>query len=236
MLLLWLGMGKLRAAKKNQTGARLMSNLKTSIKLHIFIAIFTIIILYFINLLHGNISEFNNSWHRYINQVSSRQMLLQDVKSHFGYGGAIHNFKNYLIRNQEKYHVLADDQFKNILSSIEYYRAIPNLSEFEKEALNNVSGVTQNYQKQLKIVVAMHKQGASIKMIDQIVKVDDSPAIKAFNILQNEYDNLTAESSLAIKDWGKKSYKYTVILFLLVAVFSLSFGSVITKFIRAKES
>ncbi len=211
-----------------------MSNLKTSTKLHIFIAIFTVIILYFINLIHGNISEFNNSWNKYINQVASRQMLLQDVKSHFGYGGGIHDFKNYLIRNQEKYRVLADDHFKNILSSIEYYREIPNLSELEKEALNSVVTVTRNYQKQLSIIVLMHKEGASIKQIDQIVKVDDSPAIKAFNILQHEYDNLTAQSSLYIKDWGKKSYKYTVILFLLIAVFSLSFGSVITKFIRVK--
>jgi methyl-accepting chemotaxis protein len=161
-------------------------------------------------------------------------MLLQDVKSHFGYGGAIHDFKNYLIRNQEKYHVLADDHFKNILSSVEYYRAIPDLSNLEKEALDNISTVTQNYQKQLAIVVLMHKEGASVKKIDQIVKVDDSPAIKAFNILQHEYDNLTADSSLSIKDWGKESYKYTVILFLLVAVFSLSFGAVITKFIRTK--
>ncbi|MBF0444848.1 MAG: hypothetical protein HQL68_04615 [Magnetococcales bacterium] len=211
-----------------------MSSIKTSTKLHLFIAIFTVIILYFINLLHGNISEFNNSWHRYINQIASRQILLQDVKSHFGYGGAIHNFKNYLIRNQEEYRMQADDDFKNILSSIKYYRAIPDLSEFEKEALNSISDVTLNYQKQLGIVVAMHKQGSSIKMIDQIVKIDDTPAIKAFNTLQNEYDNLTAESSLSIKDWGKKSYKYTVTVFLLVAVFSLSFGAVITKFIRSK--
>ncbi|MBF0193044.1 MAG: hypothetical protein HQL71_00745 [Magnetococcales bacterium] len=211
-----------------------MSNLRTSTKLHIFIAIFTFVILYFINLLHNNVSVLNNTWNSYINQIASRQILLQDVKTHFGYGGAIHNFKNYLIRKQDNYRVEADDHFNNILSSIEYYREIPNLSELEKEALNNISSVTLNYQKQLAIVARMHAEGSNIKMIDQIVRIDDAPAIKAFNILQLEYDNLTSQSSLEIKDLGKQSYEYTVILFLLIAAFSLSFVRVITHFVRVE--
>ncbi|MBF0380507.1 MAG: hypothetical protein HQL69_05775 [Magnetococcales bacterium] len=209
-----------------------MSNIKTATKLHITIALFTIIILYLMNLLHGNINAFNDSWNNYINQIASRQILLQDVKTHFGYGGAIHDFKNYLIRNQDNYHKTADEHFKEILINIKYYREISNLSEIEKEALNNIEDVVNNYQKQLAIVVLMNKEGASVKKIDQIVKVDDTAAIKAFKILQLEYDTLTAQRSQSIKNWGKSSYKYTFSLFILIALFSLAFGKVVTRFVR----
>ncbi|MBF0358042.1 MAG: hypothetical protein HQL70_05495 [Magnetococcales bacterium] len=211
-----------------------MSKIKTSTQLHIFILILTVLIMLSLNMIQDNANSFSSTWKNYLNQVASRQILLQDIKTNFGYGGAIHNFKNYLIRNQEKYRMHSENQFKDILISIEYYRDVPNLGNHEKKALEDIVMVVSNYQKQLGVIMHMHGEKASINAIDQIVKVDDLPAIMALRTLQIEFEILTAANSGEIQSEVIKTGQHTIILFILVIILALSFGLITNTYIRGK--
>ena len=48
----------------------------------------------------NNISE---GWNSYLDEVVVRDELISEMRYRFGYGGAIHNFKNYVLRANEKY-------------------------------------------------------------------------------------------------------------------------------------
>ena len=46
---------------------------------------------------YKNISPIQMDWETYLQQVVQRQTLLSDIQGQFGYGGAIHHFKNYVL-------------------------------------------------------------------------------------------------------------------------------------------
>ena len=50
-----------------------------------------------------NFEPIVNDWNYYENSVTKRQSLLMNIKAEFGYGSAIHNFKNYVLRGSDKY-------------------------------------------------------------------------------------------------------------------------------------
>ncbi len=50
------------------------------------------------------INESREAWHSYEHASAARSRALTDVVTSFGYGGLIHHFKNYVIRN-DKSHV-----------------------------------------------------------------------------------------------------------------------------------
>lgn len=48
-------------------------------------------------------NRINSSWVQYTEQAAAREDLLTKIKEQFGYGGIIHNFKNYVLRGEQKF-------------------------------------------------------------------------------------------------------------------------------------
>ena len=125
-----------------------------------------------------------------------RQIQLTEIKSQFGYGGFIHNFKNHVLRGTQKY---ADRFKKNKEGMIQAFRAYEklNLSPEEQTALKSIRSVADQYIQAIEVSVSMHKDGQTPIAIDKTVKIDDSPAFKAFQVLEERvqsYEKVAGES------------------------------------------
>ena len=51
-------------------------------------------------------SKIDQAWIEYQELVSNKKHLISELKSQIGYGGMIHNFKNYLLRKEEVYKII----------------------------------------------------------------------------------------------------------------------------------
>lgn len=51
-----------------------------------------------------NFDAVEEDWSEYVQVVKTKQDHLMDMRSEMGYGGAIHKFKNYVLRGKEKDH------------------------------------------------------------------------------------------------------------------------------------
>ena len=123
-----------------------------------------------------------------------KREILSRMKELVGYGGFIHNFKNYVIRGQEKYEKRVDKNYKNLVSLIQQYNNLPNISKKELELVSDIKSVFDKYYSGLPKVVMANENGYSVKELDKIVKVNDSPAINALRELSNNfYANSTPE-------------------------------------------
>ncbi|NPA10890.1 MAG: methyl-accepting chemotaxis protein [Epsilonproteobacteria bacterium] len=129
-----------------------------------------------------------------------KQDLLSSMKNVVGYGGLIHNFKNYVLRGKEKYKNRVESNYQQLESLIQKYRK-SNLTQKEKNALNTIEEVFTEYKKQLPNVVKGWNESKGVKNIDKLVKINDSPAIKAFNDLRDKNSVL----KLTPKEWIKIS-------------------------------
>jgi len=110
--------------------------------------------------------------------------IVSRMKDIAGYGGLIHNFKNYVLRGNPKYQKRFNKLYGELEKSIKEYKSL-GASELEKKELNTINEVFAKYHNGLPKVVEAYKNGTGVKELDRIVKVNDTPAIKAFKILSN---------------------------------------------------
>jgi len=125
---------------------------------------------------------------------AERHEALTGLQELIGYGGLIHNFKNYVIRGKTQNLDLFQHNFTSARVQIEAYRHLPAISDEEKEALNIIEAVFKEYQSHLAGIKRMKGQNLSIRYIDEIVKVDDKPALQAINFLRHKINTHDPET------------------------------------------
>ena len=125
----------------------------------------------------------NGQWQAFTENYAQINSQLFQLREEAGYGGFIHNFKNYVLRGEERYlgNAVADSIAIDVLLG-DLRAALPTPEE--RQALDDIAAVFYVYFMQLKVAEAMHQSGKSASFIDGIVKVDDMPAIAGFNTLQ----------------------------------------------------
>lgn len=111
---------------------------------------------------------------------------LDRLDAALGYGGAIHNFKNYVLRGKDEYRTNALARMKDVYAAIESLRTDKLLGKEQHAALGVVEGVVKQYEANVAAAQKMIGEGKEIKEIDAAVKVDDTPAIAGLATLRGE--------------------------------------------------
>ncbi len=165
-----------------------------------------------------SIVNISNDWEEFQQTAQQRQAQLAEIQSQFGYGGFIHNFKNHVLRGTKKY----ADRFKlNKKRMDEAFAAYGRfeLTPEEREALKSIRSVADQYARAIDTSVAMHKEGKGPTAVDKVVKIDDSPAFKAFKVLETQVQTLEEATGKALNARIKAIY----ILMLVTGVALLLF-------------
>ncbi|MCV6587432.1 MAG: methyl-accepting chemotaxis protein [Marinobacterium sp.] len=157
--------------------------------LFVFFTLSSSIFLYWI---FGDISR---SWSDYQASVAGRQELLMEMRQQLGYGGMIHNFKNYLLRFDNKYINKTAADHNKIMSIIAEYNRVDNLSLEEQRALVVIRETSTRYYQMLQVISEQRRKSDSISEIDTRVKIDDAPALQAFSVLDRRYHQLKQEAT-----------------------------------------
>lgn len=110
--------------------------------------------------------------------------LISQMKSISGYGGLIHNFKNFLLRKDSKYQKLFEKNYLDLVKYIHLYKKLPQ-SDKEKELLNEIQSTFSLYKKNIERISLYHRKNINVNSIDKIIKIDDEKAINAFDTLSN---------------------------------------------------
>jgi len=172
-----------------------------------------------------------------------------------GYGGLIHQFKNYVIRGDERYKTRFIRLYAKAQDNLDDFRRILNIRKVEHADINLIEATFQKYYRFLPTIERMRKEGATIDQIDRAVKVDDTSAInaitrlrkgipeidprdwfdaatKSINLLKADSDAIRQESLLYIQrktDETLVALASYVLLVMVVLLFSLYLGVTITR-------
>ncbi len=162
-----------------------------------------------------------DSWIDYQQQAAKRQQLLMNIKANFGYGGIIHNFKNYVLRGQDKYLPRIESSFSALTAAMEEYRQLSSLTQKEREGLSDIAKVAEAYYVNSRFIKQLLADGKNAQEIDASVKISDKPAFDAFKILDNQYKQMTIESSTHINgaiDGAKGSMIGALIILAIIII------------------
>jgi hypothetical protein len=108
---------------------------------------------------------------------------LEALEYQLGYGKGIHNFKNYVLRQQPRYHTQALESLLAVESLIVNQFNGDRLDVEQKAALAKIGRVAQSYRNYLVLVERLHAIQRTERQIDLAVKVNDEPAIMALTQL-----------------------------------------------------
>jgi len=116
---------------------------------------------------------------------TERGSALSAIRGHLGYGGLIHNFKNYVLRGEKHLYPLVVSDIVRVNASLERYRSL-GLNSIEQQAISDIKSVVNNYARLLPVVEKMHFQNREPHEIDRAVRVDDKPAFEGLAVLKNQ--------------------------------------------------
>ncbi|MCK5672490.1 MAG: nitrate- and nitrite sensing domain-containing protein, partial [Spirochaetales bacterium] len=96
-----------------------------------------------------------------------------------GYGGIVHNFKNYVIRGTDTYADRIGTKYNEIDSLIGAILEMDSVSESDRKDLTVIRETFYNYYSAVDDVREMKGSGTPVSIIDSSVKINDGPAIEA---------------------------------------------------------
>lgn len=183
------------------------------------------------------VNDFNHveeEWHFYTDHAEKRGLLLSRIRGRMGYGGFIHDFKNYVLRQEENLYKKVTADLAAVDRALHDYREIfaepPrdqdhgqdfSLSEEEFYALQALEEVVDRYRSKLVVARESVALGRTPNQTDPLVAVDDGPALEAIATLERLWNEARISETMtaSISD-GRNSVRQGM-LFLPVLLITL---------------
>ncbi len=138
--------------------------------------------------------EIRQSWVEYSEGAERKGILISEVRGLLGYGGIIHNFKNYVLRQEDEYLDRTSAQLA-IFDKVAAEFGALDLTAEERAALDEIERTVAQYADMLPLAVEAAAQGWTPERTDARVRVDDTRAIAALEDLERLWSALQASSS-----------------------------------------
>ena len=134
--------------------------------------------------------------------LAEAHITAKQLEHRLGYGGLIHNFKNYVLRpDEENYRVAAMNDAIEALSLLD--RIEQNSAKYGIEAnLEKTHEMLNSYAQKLDVVRMYSALGASPQSIDEQVRFDDKPALKEVSLVLAQLDQVIDKRLIQLHDRG----------------------------------
>jgi len=164
--------------------------------------------------LNKELNSVKTSWVKFNAERSTRYRMLRGLNAVLGYGGMIHNFKNFFIRKDALYLRKAEQSIATAHFIVANYRTIADAEE--QLALNEIELMLNDYSISLALVEKLQAVGTNADQISHQVAVNDKQAIKSLLLLQNKSlensyeqgENVLKGSKLQLLNWLRSGMGY----------------------------
>ncbi|WP_460020439.1 diguanylate cyclase domain-containing protein [Magnetospira thiophila] len=145
--------------------------------------------------INAGFNDFKSAWRTFDAVRSEEARLESRLRASLGYGGMIHDFKNYVLRQNPNYLIAGNKHLNEARVVLLQYQKL-SLSKAVQAALQDLSITLDAYERGLQVAAALAAEGQNAQAIDRAVKVDDSLAFGALKVLRglSTEDALTNEA------------------------------------------
>ncbi len=141
--------------------------------------------------------DIDHSWRAYTGEAERRGELLSRIRAHLGYGGIIHNFKNYVLRKDRAYLTRLNEQLSDFTRTIAEYRA-SGATDAELGQLKAIEQTINTYKGKILIATQAAREDWPPERTDRLVKVDDTAALAALASLDRYWRDKRRETTRTI--------------------------------------
>lgn len=201
-------------------------------------AITTLSIWVFVEQIRDDTLNVQRKWVLYEQQTTARTVILDELREAIGYGGFIHNFKNYVLRRTDQYSERVERDIVRIEENIARLRIL-DLTVQELTAVKVIEKTFDDYTFKFKTTKQEVAKATPSAIIDLLVKVDDASALQALRTLTRlavERGELNRQSTSEAIGHTLSTIKLGYFLVLLVITSSIIFIFVLTQLRKAKSA
>ena len=144
----------------------------------------TVALVWFGFIVKQKVTGIQQQWHDYSNEATFASHVLSRIQTNFGYGGFIHNFKNYVLRKDPSLIPKIEKSLAETRRAINDYPLHGIFQDKDdKIYINNLIQVVDQYVSNFELAQRLIAKGISSNEIDRQVKVNDTPAFQAIEHL-----------------------------------------------------
>ncbi len=137
-------------------------------------------------LTRAQFAEVEESWVDYAGAAERKGVLISEIRGHLGYGGIIHNFKNYVLRQEDVYREATERELAAFHRLVAEYRALP-VDAGEAAALNSLVETIGQYESMLPVAIQAAQRAERPEDTDELVRIDDRDALVALERLEDNW-------------------------------------------------
>jgi methyl-accepting chemotaxis protein len=134
------------------------------------------------------------TWTGFEQRVAAKSDLLAKLRQALGYGGMIHQFKNMVLRVDARRVGIVRTKATEAVQALEAYRGI-GVDHEEAASLDAIESVIRRYESEADVAEGMINAGKTPVEIDQVVKIDDGPALAGFAKLDDQVRAMRHDSA-----------------------------------------
>lgn len=208
-----------------------MTSIKRTYKLAVATALLMLVTvvtgLYLGEQTRAQFTDIAESWTDYAENPEKKGVWISSLRGYLGYGGIIHNFKNYVIRKDEDYRTRMMEQLTQFDAVMASYLS-ESLPPPERRALEIIAATIAEYRARVEIASRAVAGNWPAERTDRLVKVDDTEAILALRNLETLWMDSRARSTeriIAAVMRGETliGYGFLAMVFLVTAALSIAF-------------
>ncbi len=185
------------------------------------------------NLAKKDFNQVGETWNTHILGPASKAALLSDLRGALGYDGMIQHFKNFVLRKDRRLIIRVEDSFIKATLAMASYLSL-GVTKREKLALDVLDGRLAKYQDALAVAEKMAAEGRTAEEIDRAARIDDTQAVEAMQILDNELSAANKKSSARVTEFIARAEKTSSTAAVTAALVLVSVISIILWFLRIR--
>lgn len=201
---------------------------KTAIYISLSVMLICSTLIWYGYSLIGRVSNIESLWLGYNQHATAASYALNRISSNFGYGGFIHNYKNYILHQDAELVSVIENDLLATLEAVEDYLEL-DITEEEKKALRRLQHHIDIYAAKFDFARSLVGRGLSPREVEINVQVNDAPAFEAIEYLskyalsrgksaETETD-ASLSKTLRFLQWGALSIPFIIFVGLLVVFF-----------------
>lgn len=144
--------------------------------------------------IRSEVNSVEQGWVNYVEGPAKKGEILSQFRGTMGYGGFVHQFKNYVLRQDGARIDKVRQHETKARQLLAEYKSLSR-NELELEHLTEIENTLDMYSAALENAIALTKSGASPTELDKQIKVDDSPALNALATLDRDLFNRVGQHS-----------------------------------------
>ena len=145
----------------------------------------------------NQVQQAGGAWQAFEAGPSRKGVQLNQVYKALGFGGMLHQYKDYLLVQDREQIIKFHVKLREIRVALDAYKAV-GINAREEQALLDILRVINAYADALQRAEQMVNQGQRSDEIARTIIVDDRPAMAGIDVLEEEIDKLRDNSATTV--------------------------------------